>query len=72
MNRDTRLMFESYQANTISTYDQLAQAKSNLHVAVDALKACLSHFAAEPTDPGHPALIKTVSRALEFIESPEK
>ena len=65
MTKDNKLIYESF-ANT--QYDKLAITLSRLHIAHDTLKACYSHFTSEPNDPGHPALIKIVGRALEEMK----
>jgi len=65
MDIDNKLMLEALDA---ASYEKQAQTKSKLYLAVDALKACYEHFSSEPTDPGHPALIKIVKNALDEIK----
>lgn len=65
MDIDNKLMLEALNS---AHYEKQAQTSSKLHLAVDALKACFAHFSSEPTDPGHPVLIKIVKNALDEIK----
>ena len=62
MNKDNKLMIESF-----ANYDKLASSRSKVHIAKAALQACYDHFSSEPTDPGHPMLLKATKRALDEI-----
>jgi len=49
-------------------YEDLAKTRSRLYLTLHALKECLKHFSSEPTDPGHPALLRLVKKTLDEID----
>ena len=55
MDLDNKLILEGYPV-----FKRMAGKNNDLKLAIDALKECLKHFKAEPTDPGHPELLKQV------------
>lgn len=65
MNKDNKLMLEAIDKTNM--YDKIAESRSKVHLAKTALKACYEHFSSEPTDPGHPLLLKITKQALDEI-----
>ena len=61
MNKDSHMIYEAFEAKQ-------AETKTDLELALTALKDCYKHFSSEPTDPGHPELLKTVKEVLDKVD----